>query len=602
MMNRNSARPYKVSEPLSTVNRIRALLGACDLFTAEICYYGLPADVACCRVFTGDEDMLAFGVGTNGKGMTMRYALASAYGEFMERLQNGVLFPNRQLKFAPGLFRFGPDEVSRTVPEIRDACDDVLREIFRFLPPGSAPDVLEQAVGDGTLLCAPFADVFHGCVRVLPVELFYNLTGSNGMSSGNTPAEAIAHGICEIMERYAMREIYMRRLTPPCVPEALFEGTEILSRLRALQRTGYSYEIRDCSLGRGLPVIGLLLRDPAGRFTFHLGADLRAEIALERCLTEIFQGNEQDISERFTSLTLEAPQTRAEKAEYCRKFCDVTVRGTAPWPSSLLGPAPSYPFRRLAQSGESDEEDMRLLFDLIKDSGYQLYIRDVGYLGFPSYYVYIPRMSEIDLIYDDGKDLIATLRLAGLQKVFLSPRSSRAQERAALVRAADHVLHESISAPLLPAGLFLLNTSRRLRDMDSRLVTALFAGSCGLYGEADRCIREYLQSSDSPEKRKLLNALSFLWSERVKKTPDDDIRRLLQCLFGEKTADTCLRYGSGTALFDLFDWPECFDCDRCAVKSTCRYADLIRVLSPLREAFSRHVPDQTDVLSPVTER
>lgn len=31
-------------------------------------------------------------IGTNGKGGSYQYALASGYAEFMERLQNGILF------------------------------------------------------------------------------------------------------------------------------------------------------------------------------------------------------------------------------------------------------------------------------------------------------------------------------------------------------------------------------------------------------------------------------------------------------------------------------------------------------------------------------
>lgn len=600
MTNRTDIRPYKVCEPLSTVNRIRGLLEKCGLFTAEMYCYGLPADVACCRVFTGDEDMLSFGVGTNGKGMTMRYALASAYGEFMERLQNGVLFPNRQLKFAPELFRFGPDEEKKTVTGIYADCGDIIDEVFHFLPSGNALDILKQAVGEDTLLCAPFADIFKGRIRMMPVELFYHFTGTNGMSSGNTPAEAITHGICEIMERYAMRMIYMSRLTPPVIPEVLFDGTEVISRLRSLKKEGYSFEIRDCSLGCGLPVIGLLLRNPEGAFTFHLGSDLRAEIALERCLTEIFQGNETDISERFTSVTLEKPQTRSEKAEYCRQFCDATVRGTAPWPSSLLGPEPSYPFRQLTEGGENDKQDLRILIRLLKSTGHQLYIRDVGYLGFPSFYIYIPRMSELDLIYDDGKDLTATLRLARLQNVFISPRSSTEQQRIDLVHSALQLLHESISAPLLPAGLFLLNKLRLTRIMDDRLATALFAGSCGLYKEAGLLMDEYLINSDSTEMRKLFLALSCLWKEKAKKTPDADIRHLIKCLFGEKTANICTQSGSGKAVFDLFNWPECFGCSDCIQKKNCRFEQLVRVLTPIQQIFSQNIPDQSGILSFIT--
>ena len=295
-MSENNNRPYKCADPLSTINRVRQALERCGLFTIEKGFYHPSANVACSRVMLGDEELLSFGVGTNGKGMNMRYALASAYGEFLERLQNGMLFPNRQLQFSPnGLFRFGPDEILCTPEETVAECGDIVREIFNLSTDADALNLLKQAFGDKRVLCAPFADITGGCVRNVPIKLFYNTSGTNGMCAGNTPLEAIVHGISEIAERFAMREIYMERITPPIVPPECFEGTVIHDRLEAMRPLGYRYEIRDCSLGIGLPVIGLLLFNEKGEHTFHLGADPRAHVALERCLTEIFQGSEEDI-------------------------------------------------------------------------------------------------------------------------------------------------------------------------------------------------------------------------------------------------------------------------------------------------------------------
>ena len=40
-------------------------------------------------------DELSLNIGTNGKGVTKEFSLASAYAEFMERIQNGMLFHHR---------------------------------------------------------------------------------------------------------------------------------------------------------------------------------------------------------------------------------------------------------------------------------------------------------------------------------------------------------------------------------------------------------------------------------------------------------------------------------------------------------------------------
>ena len=69
---------YKAKDPLATINHIRTILAACDLFTIEYHQtYPVPG-VHCCRVLLGDGDVIALGIGSNGKGLTARYALASA--------------------------------------------------------------------------------------------------------------------------------------------------------------------------------------------------------------------------------------------------------------------------------------------------------------------------------------------------------------------------------------------------------------------------------------------------------------------------------------------------------------------------------------------
>ncbi|MBO4697703.1 MAG: YcaO-like family protein [Lachnospiraceae bacterium] len=601
-MSENNNRPYKCADPLSTINRVRQALERCGLFTIEKGFYHPSANVACSRVMLGDEELLSFGVGTNGKGMNMRYALASAYGEFLERLQNGMLFPNRQLQFSPnGLFRFGPDEILCTPEETVAECGDIVREIFNLSTDADALNLLKQAFGDKRVLCAPFADITGGCVRNVPIKLFYNTSGTNGMCAGNTPLEAIVHGISEIAERFAMREIYMERITPPIVPPECFEGTVIHYRLEAMRPLGYRYEIRDCSLGIGLPVIGLLLFNEKGEHTFHLGADPRAHVALERCLTEIFQGSEEDIAERFTAETLPYPETKTEKNLYCRQFSDSTIRGTGLWPSSLLNEQPSYPFEGLFPAGNSDEEDFSLLSSRLAELGYRLFIRDCSYLDFPAYFVYIPRMSDLDFIYDDGGDFIRAMRLVGMQRTFIGPRSASEKDRRTFAECLDRYLRENVSAPVNPVQFFLLNSSPSMCDADPYLITALFTGTGGDPGLASEYMEQHLKNSPAAvQNRKLCTALAFYWHEKARGAEDGTLRELLSRMFDQKTVDICFAHGLNPGLFDYFLWPECFRCGQCLRRSTCMYDRLVEILTPIQQIYREHTPDQEALLSLLT--
>ena len=90
--------------------------------------------------------------------------------------------------------------------------------------------------------------------------------------------------------------MYLRRLTPPDIPVEIFAGTAIFEHLERMRNEhGMDYRIKDCSLGEGFPVVGLVVynRDKS-KYIAHYGADLSLTVALERCFTEVFQGHTAD--------------------------------------------------------------------------------------------------------------------------------------------------------------------------------------------------------------------------------------------------------------------------------------------------------------------
>ena len=127
---------YKALPPLQTVLNARKMLAECDIFLFEQ-YYVFPVPgVSCCRIWLGDEDIEPLNIGVNGKGMNARYAQASAYGEMMERLQNGALFPMRQRRYALEkgalLYHYAPDERYLSSREAARECGDVVEAMFIF--------------------------------------------------------------------------------------------------------------------------------------------------------------------------------------------------------------------------------------------------------------------------------------------------------------------------------------------------------------------------------------------------------------------------------------------------------------------------------------
>ena len=88
---------YKAREPEGTIDLFRRILKEkLNIVFKEEFFVG-DGEFYSCRISITNNDLEGLNIGTNGKGMTREYALASAYGEFMERIQNLILISNRSL-------------------------------------------------------------------------------------------------------------------------------------------------------------------------------------------------------------------------------------------------------------------------------------------------------------------------------------------------------------------------------------------------------------------------------------------------------------------------------------------------------------------------
>lgn len=84
-----SLRHYKERLPEETVTILKKILSDLGIAVVEEWKHEPVIDTYSLRLtIEGTE------IGTNGKGITREYARASAYAEFFERLQNGLLFKN----------------------------------------------------------------------------------------------------------------------------------------------------------------------------------------------------------------------------------------------------------------------------------------------------------------------------------------------------------------------------------------------------------------------------------------------------------------------------------------------------------------------------
>lgn len=395
---------YKDELPIKTVHRIRDILQDIGISVIEDIWDN-PLE----GFYYVSLRIVGTYIRTIGKGTDPEYALASAYGEFMERLQNQVLyhydrdFDNSVNKYLN--FYYSPDEKYVQIQELNNTLPENLLEIYRPTDYGEKDkfDYLCDISGEtprdcsGDFISIPYYNVSLNKLWYLPMPFLKYYYGSNGMSAGNTPEEAIVQGICEIFERYVNRKILLENITPPNIPMHYIKRYEkqysIIKRLESSRNL--KVIVKDCSLGREIPVVSAISIDTkTGKYFVKFGSHPFFPIALERCLIELLQGR------NINSSSWLYPFKYLPKTEQIINNSDnlrmIFRTGEGFYPNSLFGDNYCYEFKGFAdRTFYSNKEMLHYLVTFVEKLGINILVRDVSFLGFPAYHIIMPGMSEV---------------------------------------------------------------------------------------------------------------------------------------------------------------------------------------------------------------
>jgi len=345
---------------------------------------------------------------SNGKGSTKESALASALGEFIERL-NCNFFYHGQFwgeDIASADFVHYPDE-KWFKPGRKDALpQEILDEycLKIYNPEGELRGSHLYDTNSGNTergICAlPFVRQSDSEVVYFPSNLIENLFLSNGMSAGNTLAEAQVQCLSEIFERAVKREILEGEMALPDVPqEVLAQYPGILAGIRALEEQGFPVLVKDASLGGQFPVMCVTLMNPrTGGVFASFGAHPSLEVALERSLTELLQGRS---FEGLNDLPRPTFQSNAltEPNNFVEHFIDSS--GVVSW--RFFSAKADFDFVEWDFSGQgenSNAEEAAILFGILEDMGKEVYMAEYRHLGAPGCRILVPGYSEIYLVED----------------------------------------------------------------------------------------------------------------------------------------------------------------------------------------------------------
>ncbi|MEG1031366.1 MAG: OsmC domain/YcaO domain-containing protein [Acinetobacter sp.] len=345
---------------------------------------------------------------TNGKGSTKESALASALGEFIERL-NCNFFYNDQFWgqdiaqaefvhypdekwFKPGLDGALPTEIlDEYTLDIYNPDDELLGTHLFDTNSGN----MERGV------CSlPFVRQSDGETVYFPSNLIENLYLSNGMSAGNTLVEAQVQCLSEIFERAVKREILEGEMTLPDVPqEILAKYPQIVAGIQGLEEQGFPVLVKDASLGGKYPVMCVTLMNPrTGGVFASFGAHPSLEVALERSLTELLQGRSFEGLNDLPKPTFSSNAV-TEPNNFVEHFIDSS--GLVSW--RFFSAQADYEFVEWDFSGQgenSNADEAKALFGILEEMGKEVYMAVYQHLGATACRILVPGYSEIYLVED----------------------------------------------------------------------------------------------------------------------------------------------------------------------------------------------------------
>jgi ribosomal protein S12 methylthiotransferase accessory factor len=496
---------------------------------------------------------------TNGKGATKESALASALGEYIERLSNNHFYAgsfwgediaNAEFVHYPNERWFKPSKKDALPKEI---LDEYCLEIYNPDRELKGSHLIDTNSGGGERgergICAlPYVRQSDGAVVYFPSNLIENLYASNGMSAGNTLAEAQVQCLSEIFERAVKREIIENEIALPDVPPAvLAKYPGILAGIQGLEEQGFPVLVKDASLGGKYPVMCVTLMNPrTGGVFASFGAHPSLEVALERSLTELLQGRSFEGLNDLPAPTF-VSNAVTEPNNFVEHFIDSS--GVVSW--RFFSAKADFDFVEWDFSGHgenSNVDEAATLFGILKEMGKEVYVAVLDQLGATACRILVPGYSEVypvdDLIWDNtNKALLFRRDILNLHQL------DDAKLAALLEHLENNELDDYSDIATLIGIEFDENTVwGQLTVLELKLLINL---ALQQFEEAQELVQAFLQYNDNTVERKLFyQALDVV----LEVTLDDELELAdyevnFRRMFGNERMDAALGSVNGSVRF-----------------------------------------------------
>lgn len=431
---------------------------------------------------------------------------------------------------------------------------------------------------ENKIICSPYYNINNKKEVYLPCEIIDYVCGTNGLCAGNTSDEAILQGVCEILERYAMKEIFCSHVTPPDIPIEFFEDSYVYKLIQNLPQK-YKVFIKDASLGLQLPVICLCVIDTTNNtYGVSFGSEPSPSIALERCFTEMYQGG---IDSWFRPLKL------YENIDSVNEYKNQFKYSRGYLPKSFFALKPSYDFQNFYhESKANNKKDLQLIIiDIVKKANRNIYIQDLSYLGFPTYRVYIPGWSEIQKL--TLRVSTTKIKLNGIRSLLSRIELLSIDEILELLTSLEEI------GPLKSNfynDILFYNSHEDLNELQFHLLLAMLNYKASRINDAYNHFDKFYISSnvDNIYYTVIHNYLSLLREEHSLEEISDYLLRYYNEDIVKNVIDDLK---DPLQIFRYYLLPTCLDCNTCKIQDSCILNEIVDMNDHLTKKFEEYEPD-----------
>jgi ribosomal protein S12 methylthiotransferase accessory factor len=604
-MNSITVSKYKDEMPEITIAKIKKILNNFGLIPVESNWKNSAKDF-----FSLSVSIKGTNISTNGKGTTAVFATASAYAELMERLQNQSFFRLSQdlspEAFSYESFYYAPDERYMSMDEVLNSEDDWIKiqmnkvrkdidknELLKKWKKISFEDVHSDFVA------LPYLNLFNNKLSYIPVKMISKMYMSNGMCAGNSTEEALVQGLSEVFERVANRIILLNKIVPPTVPrDYIKKFPRIDKMIMELENSGnYQVIVKDCSLGKMYPVVGVILVNKMDQTYFvKFGSHPIVEIALERTLTELLQG--QDIRSMRGVKEFSYKNTMDSEKN---NLIGILVNGSGYYPSEIFSSNFSYEFKPFDNlQGRSNNELLSYLKDILKKEGYNIFVRDVSYLGFPSFHIIVPGFSEVENI-DDIESLDEYAGYVGLKKMIRNINNISDEK---LTENLNYIKNYKIGGITPTAQFINLHTRGDFTwfyssiDLFKAAVYYKSGDFVNAYKEFDDFLKNICQTTADKELFIYYKCVRDYIGTRIDNLSIKESINLLKVFYPvSMIKKVYYQFEKHELIFKHFGYMNCWNCMECDVKDKCSYKEIERVYKVLKHQCSVNSVNQLNLMN-----